>query len=494
MYILFIEHYYAEGVHIMVGGFRAVLSWLFVVNAFISITVIILERKRPEKTIAWLLVFIMLPPLGLILYIFLGRNWKRHKLNDAFSPDVRDLICRVINRIDNPDYIPLVELLANNSESPLFVDNDITIYKDGNEKFKSLIEELKKAKHHIHLEYYIVKNGYIGNEIKKLLIEKAGHGVKVRFIMDRVGAIKLGKKYTRDLKRAGVDVVQYSYLLAPVLRSINTQINYRDHRKIVVIDGSVGFIGGINIGDEYLGRGKLGYWRDTHLMVKGDFVHGLQAVFLDDFWSIKRANEGFFAYDDEFEKYFPKIEKSNGVIMQLVKSGPDSEFPAIMQGVLKMITMAKHHIYITTPYFVPPESLMEALKVAALGGIDVRILFPGKYDHLTVYYASRTYLAELIRCGAKVYMYQKEGFVHAKVMTIDGKISTVGTANMDIRSYELNYEINAVIYNDEVTERLEEMFCDDMEVSTIMTQEDYDRTPKVKKIAEAVTRVFSSIL
>lgn len=475
-------------------NFEGVLSWFFIINALISIIVIILERKRPEKTIAWLLIFVVFPPLGLMLYIFLGRNWKRHKLYEEFSPYVKELVYRVINRIEDPDYIPLVELLAANSDSPLFIDNDIRVFKDGTEKFKCLIEELKKAEHHIHMEYYIVKNDKIGNEIKDVLVERAKAGVKIRFIMDRVGAIKIGKRYVKELREAGVDVVLYSYILAPILRNINTQINYRNHRKIVVIDGKVGFLGGINIGDEYLGKGKLGYWRDTHLMIKGDFVTGLQGVFLDDFWAIKNANEGKFAYEENFQELFPKTEKASGKIMQLVTSGPDSNFPSIMQGTLKMITMARDHIYITTPYFVPTEAIMEALKIAALGGIDVRILFPGRYDHISVYYASRTYLAELIKCGVKVYFYRKDSFVHAKSITVDGRISMVGTANMDIRSYELNYEINAVIYDDETTKILEELFNDDLSVSTMMTEEEYGRIPKYIKVVEAVARMFSTLL
>jgi cardiolipin synthase len=478
----------------MSSTFETVLSWFFIINAIISVITIILERKRPEKTIAWLSVFVLLPPLGLLFYIFLGRNWKRHKLNDDISPYVKDLINRVIKRIEGTEYKSLVELLANTSESPLFVDNDITVFKDGSEKFKALKSELKKAKHHIHLEYYIVKSDTIGNEIKDILIKKAKEGVKVRFIMDRVGSIRVSRKYKKELREAGVDVVEYSYFLAPLLRFINTQINYRNHRKIVIIDGKVGFIGGNNIGDEYLGKGKLGYWRDTHIMVKGDFVLGLQAVFFDDFWAIKRANEEDVTFGREFHKYFPKPEKGSGKIMQLVKSGPDSEFPAIMHTVLKMISMAKHHIYITTPYFVPPESIMEALKIAALGGIDVRILFPGRFDHFTVYYASRSYLAELIKCGVKVYFYDENSFVHAKVMTIDGKISTVGTANMDIRSYELNYEINAVIYDEEKTKEIEAMFYEDLMRSKLINYEDYEKTAKHIKFIEAVARVFSSLL
>ncbi|MCM0648236.1 cardiolipin synthase [Clostridium swellfunianum] len=478
----------------MVFTFRSWPLWLFILYAVISVIIIILERKRPEKTIAWLLVFVLLPPFGLILYIFLGRNWKRHKLTEDFSPYVRDLIYRVINRIENPEYIPLIELLAKNSDSPLFVDNDITLFKNGNEKFKSLKDEIKKAKHHIHLEYYIVKSDAIGTEIKDLLIEKAKEGVSVKFIIDRVGSIKMKNSAIRELRAAGIDVIQYSYFLAPLLRAINTQINYRNHRKIVVIDGHVGFIGGINIGDEYLGKGKLGYWRDTHIMVKGDFVLGLQAVFLDDYFTIKRISGDYFLNKDDFKSYFPEPIKSNKQIMQLVKSGPDSEFPAIMQGVLKMITMAKKNIYITTPYFVPTESIMEALKMAALSGVDVRILFPGRYDHVLVYLASRTYLAELIRCGAKVYFYSKDSFIHSKVMTIDSKISTIGTANMDIRSYELNYEINAVIYDDAKTKELENQFFADLDKSIEISIEDFDNITRFHKILEATARVFSALL
>jgi cardiolipin synthase A/B len=471
------------------------IIWIILaINAAIPITIIILERKKPEKTIAWLLLLTLLPPIGLFFYIFLGRNWKKHKLNEEFSPYVKELISRVINKIYDSDYIHLVKLLANNSSSPLFIDNDVKIFNDGIEKFKALLEEMEKAKHHIHLEYYIVKSDVIGNQIKEILIKKAKEGVKVRFIADRLGSIKLSKKFKNELLAAGVDFVQYSYFLAPLLRNKNTQINYRNHRKIAIIDGAVGFIGGVNIGDEYLGNGRLGTWRDTHLMVRGDFVLGLQAVFLDDFMAIKRVINRNFDYKEDFSEYFPKPKASNGKLMQLVTSGPDSEYPAVLQGIVKMISMANNNIYITTPYFVPTDCLMEALKIAALSGIDVRILFPGKYDHFMVYYASRSYLAELIKCGTKVYFYKEDAFVHSKVMTIDGRISTVGTANMDIRSYELNYEVNAVIYDEELAEELENVFLEDIMVSKIMTKELYEDTPRIIKVTEAFARVFSSLL
>lgn len=474
-------------------GIKEIFSWLFFINALILIGVIILERKRPEKTIAWILVLVILPTLGLILYVLVGRNWKRkrNKLNEHFDIPVKDNLA-IENCSVKSYYKNLIKLLSVSGNSPLFSNNSITVFKDGKEKFAVFKEQLRKAKHHIHLEYYIVNSDELGNQIKDILIEKAKEGLKVRFIMDRVGSIKVKRKFIRDLRNAGVDVVHYSYFLAPLFRFINTQINYRNHRKIAVIDGQIGFIGGINIGDEYLGKSKLGYWRDTHLMVRGDFVLGLQAVFLNDYWIITKSRGEDFFRKENFQYYFSRSPDPGSITMQLSSSGPDSEYPSIMQGFLKMIALAKKHIYITTPYFVPTESIMDMLKAASLSGIDVRILFPGKSDHALVHFASRTYLSELIKCGAKVYLYDQKSFLHAKVLTVDGKVSTVGTANMDIRSFELNYEINAVIYDEDITGELERMFHEDLQKSVLITQSDLERTPKLTKTFEAVSRVFSS--
>jgi len=469
-------------------------TWLFIINALVSIIVIMLERRNPEKTIAWLLVFIIFPPIGLFFYIFLGRNWKKHKLNDSTNINIEELVYHAMKNVKEYEYSTLIELLSKNSESPLFTDNSIKIFRDGIEKFDALKIELKKAKHHIHMEYYIVKNDKIGNEIKDILIEKAQEGIQVRFIIDRLGSIKLPYSYIEDMRSAGVNVVQYSYFLAPLLRKINTQINYRNHRKIAIIDGIVGFTGGLNIGDEYVGKSKFGYWRDTHIMVKGDFVLGLQAVFLDDFLTIKEVNKEPYYYGNDFESFFPKTETSDGKLMQLVKSGPDSEFPAIMQAILKMITLAKDHIYITSPYFIPSESIMNALKIAALSGIKIHILFPGRYDHILAWYASRTYLSELLKIGVRVYFYDHKSFIHAKSMIIDGKIATLGTANMDIRSYELNYEINAVIYDDETTEELENIFFEDLKNSIRLKDDFFDSQPLQIKVFEAFSRIFSALL
>ncbi len=470
------------------------LSWFFIINAAITVVVIILERRRPEKTVAWLIIFAAFPPLGFVLYLLVGRNWKRHKLNEEFSPYVKELVYKEMHHIENPDYIPLVKLLAENSDSPIFVDNSITIFRSGDEKFEALINEMKKAKHHIHLEYYMIKSDNIGNKIIDVLLQKAKEGVKVRLILDRMGSVKFSKKRIKELKENGVDIVQYTYVLAPILRNINTSINYRNHRKIAVIDGRVGFVGGMNIGDEYCGKGKLGYWRDSHIMVKGDFVLGLQGVFIDDFIATKKAREPNYVWTEDFDEYFPEPLKADKKTMQLVTSGPDSMYPSIMHAVLKMIAMAKDHIYITTPYFVPPESVMEALRIAALSGVKIKLIFPGTFDHFFVYYASRSYFSELLKCGVEIYLYRKDSFIHSKTMMVDGKIVTVGTANMDIRSYELNYEVNAVIYDNEITKEFEDGFMDDISQSELLTLEKYEKTPKIIKFIESFSRIFSELL
>ena len=453
----------------------------------------ILERRRPEKTLAWLVVFLFFPPLGIVLYTFLGRNWKKLKLKDNDIDLAEDLVKAYdVPQADNK-YYELMELLKENNSSPVFHKNKVTVLNNGEAKFKLLKEKLKVAKNHIHIEYYIFKSDNIGMEIMDILIEKVKEGVQVRMVLDRLGTLSLKKKDINRLRRSGIDVVIYSYFLAPLLRFINTQINYRNHRKIVIIDGETAFIGGMNVGDEYLGKGKLGYWRDTHLMIEGDCVLGLQAVFIDDFCMVKKVMDKSLGYKGEIDDYFRNFE-NEGKVLQIAKSGPYSKNPTIMQSLIVMINKAKEHIYITTPYFVPTESVMTALKISALGGIKIKILFPGKSDHFPVYYASRTYLSELISYGVEVYFYDKKSFIHSKVITVDGEVSMVGTANMDIRSFELNYEINTVIYDEEITKELEEQFFMDLKKSKIVHKEYFKKNNIAIKALEAISRVFSNLL
>lgn len=472
------------------------ISIIYLSLLVISCSIIFLERKRPEKTIAWLSIFIFLPPLGIFLYIFIGRNWKRRRLSDERTlRELRGLVKPILRKDKYKKFASLVNLITNNSECPVFYNNNIRIYKDGNEKFLEFKEDLRNAKQNIHLEYYIVNSDEIGNEIKDILIDKAKEGVKVRFIVDKMGSAHTKKRYIDEMKSNGVDIEIYSYFLAPFLRFINTQINYRNHRKIAVIDGKIGYIGGINIGDEYLGKGKLGYWRDTTLRIEGEAALGLQGFFLDDYFDIKRVNKSSMTLPKDIKSLFPNThERYEESLVQLVKSGPNSEYPNIMHAIIKMITMATKKIYITTPYFVPSESIMEALKIAIISGVDVRILFPGKPDHWIVYYASRTYLYELLKCGAKVYFYKEDSFIHSKVMTIDGAFGTVGSANMDIRSFELNHEANAIIYDEIIIGELDKQFFEDIKKSRVVSINELELCSRKVRIYEGLARIFSALL
>ena len=466
------------------------------INLFILFIIIPFGKKRPEKTLSWLLVLMILPPIGLILFIFLGRNWKINTLDKRIKERVFTLT-KFNNIKENSilnEYKSIIKLLASNSYSPIFLNNKVTILNGGINKFTILKEKLLEATDHIHLEYYIVKNDKIGNEIKDILIKKAKEGVNVRFIIDRVGSIKLNRKYIKELKKAGVDVVFYSYVLAPFVRLINTQINYRNHRKIVIIDAKVAFMGGINIGDEYLGLGKLGKWEDCHIMIEGDCALGLQSVFLDDFSTIKKYNNEEISVLNNIENYFKTHISNDTIPIQLIRSGPDSEYPSILQLFIKMISMAKESINIITPYFIPPEGLIDILRIASLSGVDVSLIFPEKADHFAVNRASQTYLAELQRAGVKIYLYTKNEFIHSKLLTIDNKICTIGTANMDIRSFELNYEINAIIYNDDITKSFNKIFKELINKCRVFNYNEYENRSLLNKLLDGISRLLSSIL
>ncbi|MDK2907275.1 MAG: cardiolipin synthase [Petrotoga sp.] len=475
--------------------------WTFfvLIYAVVATTVIILERKRPEKTISWLLIFAVIPLIGFVIYLFFGRNWKRKKLtsdiylnsNTTLSQEEKEWLKKVLGENDI-QYLQLINLLKRNSKSPLFLGNDIEIFKNGKEKFSSFFKEIENAKESINLEYYIVKDDETGKKLKDLLIKKAKEGVEIKFIMDKIGSGRLKKSYIKQLENAGVEIAFYSYFLSPLLKFVNTQVNYRNHRKIAIIDSKIGFIGGINIGNEYIGKSSLGYWRDLHLKVRGEAVNGLQKIFFEDYQTIVKAERKKEKIDPS--KYFKKQERKGNSLIQIAVSGPESENSSIMQTIHKMITIAKDHIYIATPYFIPNDSILSALKIAALSGIKVKILFPGKMDHFLVYFASRTYLEEIIKYGVEVYFYRKDRFIHSKFVSIDGLISTVGTANIDIRSFELNYEANLLIYDREKTQQIEDIFLEDLKISSHISQDYFNNQPFLIKFTEAFSKIFSNLL
>ncbi|MGL5506884.1 MAG: cardiolipin synthase [Paraclostridium sp.] len=489
-----------------------VLSYLiisYLAGIVLSIN-IILENRDPAKTMAWLLIFIVLPGIGLIIYGVLGRNIRKRKIfntqklasdikeNNLFKNmqsieelvELEQISIKNNKLLDDRNYEEIkkkvVSLLLNTGKFPFTTNNDVRIFIDGNEKFESLLKDIEDAKEHIHLEYFIIKNSEIGVKIKDLLIKKAKEGVKVKILYDDVGCWRFWfhRKFFYEMKKSGIEVVPFLPATFPL---IGGKLNYRNHRKIVVIDGFIGYTGGINIGDEYMGKNKkFGYWRDTHIRIEGSSVYMLQMVFLTDWYYTTKK--------PEFEqRYFPKLEHKGDTMIQVVATGPDSDWEAIHYAYFSAICNAKKRVYIETPYFIPDESLLRALKSAALSGVDVRIIFPSIADHKIVHQASYSYFDDILRSGGKVYLYNK-GFIHSKVVIIDDKIASTGSANMDLRSFMLNFEINAFIYDEEIIKKITSDFFEDIKNSREIDLDDFAKRPLIKKWAESVARLFSPIL
>lgn len=473
----------------------------YILNLIIVWSLIFYKRERPEKVLGWILVLLLLPPIGLILYLYMGINWKKNVLQERFSPELADYIHYSLRDLKGPDE-DMARFVSNVNASPLFPFNQIRLFRDGKEKFAALLEDIAQAKHHIHLEYYIVKSDDLGRQLFDALKERALAGVKVRVVMDKIGGRFFDRKYKKELQAAGIQIVTFTATFAFVSRFIDMSLNYRDHRKMVIIDGHIGYIGGNNIGDEYVSKSHFGYWRDTHMRVDGDFVLGMQGLFFNDFYSVLHRNvhskkweyvKQSEIYDAEtnLEAYFHATDETHYLPIQLAYSGPESALYSIELMFLKLIANAKERIYISTPYFIPSDGLMSALRAAILSGIDVRIMFPGQYDHPIVGHASMTYLGELIEIGARVYLYDKDAFTHNKAIVVDGETFTLGTANFDVRSFFFNYEVNALVYDQYYAAKMEGFFHEDMARSQELTLEAYRARSKVTFMKESFFRVFS---
>lgn len=453
------------------------------------------ERRDPVRALSWIAVIVLLPFAGMVLFVFFGQDYRKQKIFNR--KEIKDLIqfeqlsykqLREIDTFSNPEVAAnreIITLLLNNNKSLLTTNNRLEVLNDGSETFASLIDALRKAESFIHLEYYIFENDELGGRIADILKEKARSGVEVRFIYDDVGSWNLKRSFIRSLRDAGVQVHCFMPVVFPWLTS---KINYRNHRKIVVIDGKVGYTGGLNIADRYLRGTKHGPWRDTHLKIEGTAVNMLQLTFLADWYFAT----GIQLKDKD--KYLMVSDDSVGdTAVQIATSGPDSDWATIMQAYFAAITKATDHIYISTPYFMPGESLLTALKVAALSGIDVRIMLPSRSDSKIVYWASRSYITELLEAKIKVYLYNK-GFNHSKIITIDNRFSSIGTANMDNRSFEDNFEVTAMIYDRDVTDRLESRFLADLNGCTRLTYRRWATRSRTDMFKESVARLFSPLL
>lgn len=457
---------------------------------------VIMENKNPIKTLAWIIIIITIPILGFIFYANLGVNYRKRKMFSRKSiGDIKWLkymneknrqFVKKSTLLDSKelcDVKKLITLLLNNSKAMLTLHNKVDILNNGSETFPAIFDSIKNAKKYIHIEYYIIEEGELANKLKELLIEKVKNGVKVRFIYDDVGSWSLSKSYVSELREAGVSI----YAFSPV-KFWHFKNNYRNHRKIIVVDGDSAFVGGLNFADRYLvGVPGLGIWRDIHLKVQGGAVTSLGIIFLIDWYFVCQE----LLLDKQ--NYLPHRGNDSNVSIQTVASGPDSDWASIQQAYFSMIHMAKRNVYISTPYFMPGETTLNALKTAAMSGVDVKILLPKKSDSLLTYWCTRSYVAELLEAGVKVHWYEK-GFNHSKVILIDDLVASVGTANMDIRSFEQNFEVNLIIYNNDFVKQLTCIINDDFRNSRLETESSWILRKRKARIKESLARLFAPLL
>lgn len=488
---IFIYEYYVDPA----GGYLGYISLLTSMSVIFIAFVIFLENRHPSQTLTWLVVLGSFPLVGFIFYLLFGRNYKKEKMFRRKYILDKQAFLRFEGENDpvNEEKIKqmadhqrkLFYLAQNLGHSPISFATQTKVLTNGDETFKEILTSLKEATHHIHLEYYIVRHDEIGQEIKEILIQKAKEGIKVRFLFDAVGSWQLSKKYIAELRQAGVEIIPFGPVRLPFL---NSKINFRNHRKIIVIDGSKGFVGGLNIGDEYLGRVEsFGFWRDTHMMLKGEAVRSLQLIFLQDWYYM--TNQNILSAD----YLSPVLEENIHGGVQLIAGGPDNEWSVIKNIFFSMITSAEKSVWIASPYFIPDEDISSALKVAALSGIDVRLLMPQRPDKKIVFYASRSYFPELLEAGVKIYEYKK-GFMHSKIVIVDEELASIGTSNMDMRSFHLNFEVNAFLYRTRSTQKLVKEYINDLKNSRKIDISKFKKRHIGYRMIESTSRLLSPFL
>ncbi|RKD71306.1 cardiolipin synthase [Sinobaca qinghaiensis] len=480
-------------------------SWsvniLLFVNLVLAIFLIFNERRDAGSTWAWLLILFFLPIIGFLLYLFLGRQMKQenfYRLTREEQAYHSGHIHTQLMQLDSPDnkaklkihtsskYDSLAAMNLRGSKALLSFHNRISLLHDGNQKFNKMMEDMQQARTEINIQYFIIKRDPLGRKLLDILTEKAREGVKVRILYDGIGSMHLKSSDFEELASYKGEVRVF---FPSLFKYINLRINNRNHRKLCVIDGKIGYIGGFNVGTEYLGEAeKFGYWRDTHLRLEGDAVYQIQERFIMD-WHY--AGSGRPDPEEWFEFAPHAIEDTAAV--QIVASGPNSRTEHLKNAMIHMILRAEHRIYIQTPYFIPDQSFIDACKMALLSGVELHIMIPGKKDHPFVMWASWSFLGELLDYGAQAYLYDG-GFLHAKTLVIDGEASTVGTTNLDARSFRLNFEVNAIVYNNKLALELESLFETDAAQCRMLTKDIYNRRAWHIKAREGFARLLSPIL
>ena len=470
----------------------AVAILLMLVNMISVFSLIFIERKDPTTTWAWLLILLLIPGVGFIVYLLLGQNLSRQKIfrEKKIIDKTRAAGLEEMQEIHGikmelqDEYSDLILMNYNQCGSIYTTGNEVKTYIS-EKKFQDLIKDIRSAKSFIHIEYYIFRFDDLGKAIIDELKSKVDEDVEVRLLVDGMGSKNLKQKEIRYIKSLGI---KFSIFFPGAFPRINTRINYRNHRKIVIIDGEIGYVGGFNVGNEYVNRGhQFKFWRDTHLKVKGQAVNELNKRFILD-WDYA-SNENF----DNIIKYFPKPKEYGRVGMQIVSSGPDHMDEYIKIAYMKIINNARKYVYIQTPYLVPDEPILEALRISALSGVDVRIIVPDKPDHFFMEWVLSANIANLIDYGVKIYRYNN-GFIHSKTIVSDDIVSSIGTANMDNRSFRLNLEVNAFIYDGVVAKEQSKIFLNDQKFSTFVTKEAYEKRSRVLRIKESLIKLVSPIL
>ncbi len=490
----------------LIGQAIGIWNWLIdnilFINMFLSIVIVFFQRRDPKAVWTWLLILYFIPVFGFFFYLIFAQDYRKSKMFRVKEVEDRlrysakgqeQFIKNSSFYLDDPlekDYADLACYNLEEGGAVLSLNNQVEIFTDGKKKFGDLCQEMAKAKRFIHIQYYIIRDDELFASMVPILKERQSQGVEVRILYDGMGGRFLPKRRLKELNQAGIQVACF---FPPFLGRLNLRVNYRNHRKIVVIDGHIGYVGGFNVGREYLGlSSKFGYWRDTHLKLYGDAVISLQIRFALD-WNYAKKENLFLD-----SRYFADCSNSHPVFpqrlgIQIIASGPDSPQRQIRDNYLRLFHKARHHIYIQTPYFIPDDAVLSALKIAASSGVDVRLMIPCKPDHPFVYWATYSYVGEMISAGARCFTYEN-GFLHAKGVMVDSRVSCYGTANMDIRSFELNFEVNATIYDEETTQRLEAAFLNDLNVCREVTKEVYAARPLGVRMKEQVSRLLSPLL
>lgn len=452
------------------------------------IVVIILDNRNPVKTLAWVLVLIFLPFIGLVLYFFFGRNQRHERMisrkgyNRLQKKPMLEYMSQPSNDIPT-DYSRLISLFQNTIQSFPFDGNRLEAFTTGEGMLQALLREIQGATHHIHVEFYIFEDDAIGRMVRDALMQKAREGVEVRVLYDDVGCWHVPKRFFEAMREAGIEVHAFLKVRFPAFTS---KMNYRNHRKIVVIDGRIGFVGGMNLAERYIRGVSWGIWRDTHLLIEGKAVHGLQTAFLLDWYFMDRTLLTKACY-------FPKGTIGGNAWTQIVTSEPVGNWKEIMQGLAMAIYRARKYFYIQTPYFLPTETILVALQTAALSGVDIRLMLPRHADSRLTHLATCSYLADMLQAGVKVYFYQK-GFLHSKLMVSDDQLATIGSTNMDFRSFEHNFEVNAFIYDTEFALQMREVFLQDQRNCEQLHLKHWEKRPSSRKMLESFVRLLSPLL